>query len=32
MITRYQEEIGKVNGFIEQRRKTRVEFEKMLAP
>jgi len=32
LIARYQEEIGKVNGFIEQRRKTRVEFEKMLAP
>ena len=32
MITRYQEEIGKINGFIEQRRKTRVEYEKMLAP
>ena len=32
MITRYQEEIGKVNGFIEERRKTRVEYEKMLAP
>jgi hypothetical protein len=32
LITRYQEEIGKVNGFIEQRRKTRSEYEKMLAP
>jgi hypothetical protein len=32
IITRYQEEIGKVNGFIDQRQKTRVEFEKMLAP
>lgn len=32
LIARYQEEIGKVNGFIEQRRKTRSEFEKMLAP
>jgi hypothetical protein len=32
MITRYQDEIGKINGFIEQRQKTRVEFEKMLAP
>ena len=32
LIARYQEEIGKINGFVEQRRKTRVEFEKMLAP
>jgi hypothetical protein len=32
MITRYQEEIGKIDGFIEQRRQTRGEFEKMLAP
>jgi hypothetical protein len=32
IITRYQEEIGKINGFIEERRKTRAEYEKMLAP
>ena len=32
VVTRYQDEIGKINAFIEDRRKTRAELEKLLAP
>ena len=31
-ISRYQEEIVKLNGLIEERRRTRAELEKLLAP
>jgi hypothetical protein len=31
-VIRYQEEIGKINRLIEERKRTRAEFEKMLMP
>ena len=32
IVAKYQEEIGRINGYIESRRKTRAELEKLLAP
>jgi hypothetical protein len=32
VVARYQDEIGKINAIIEERKKTRAEFEKLLTP
>ena len=31
-VSKYQEEIGRINAFIEERKKTREELQKLLAP